>query len=121
MGVNSKGESWSSVKEKMYEHIRVGNSTPPPGEDVEKMTFPPLACDGTFDRLSSSPLPPSVASSSLPSSALFALSISSPALKHRDPGPLTVRRMHTHGYTRRPIDLHSDLCVAEPLFLHVGE
>lgn len=47
MGVNSKGESWSSVKEKMYEHISVGNSTPLPREDVEKMTFPPLACDGT--------------------------------------------------------------------------
>ena len=47
MGVNSKGESWSSVKEKMYEHIRVGNSTPLPQEDTERMTFPPLACDAT--------------------------------------------------------------------------
>lgn len=51
MGVNSKGESWSSVKEKMYEHIRVENSTTLPREDMEKMTFPPLACDGTSDFL----------------------------------------------------------------------
>lgn len=46
VGVNSKGGSWSSVKEKMYEHIRMGNFTPLPGEDMEKMTFSPVACDG---------------------------------------------------------------------------
>lgn len=49
MGVNSKRESWSSVKEKMYEDTRMGNSSPLPGEDMEKMTFPPLACDGTSE------------------------------------------------------------------------
>lgn len=47
VGVNSKGGSWSSVKEKMYEHIRMGNFTPLPGEDMEKMTFTHVACDGT--------------------------------------------------------------------------
>lgn len=47
VGVNSKGGSWSSVKEKMYEHMGMGNFTPLPGEDMEKMTFTPLACDGT--------------------------------------------------------------------------
>lgn len=47
VGVNSKEWSWSSVKEKMYEHIRMGNFSPLPGEDMEEMTFTPVACDGT--------------------------------------------------------------------------
>lgn len=51
VGVNSKGGSWSSVKEKMYEHIRMGNFAPLLGEDMEKMTFSPVACDGTSEFL----------------------------------------------------------------------
>lgn len=50
VGVNSKGESWSSVKEKMYEHIRMGNSIPLPREDVEE-THSPLGCDGASEFL----------------------------------------------------------------------
>ena len=30
VGVSPGGESWSSVKEKMYDHIRMGNSSSSP-------------------------------------------------------------------------------------------
>lgn len=33
MDVNSKAESWSSVKEKMYERTGMEDFTPPPGEE----------------------------------------------------------------------------------------
>lgn len=101
----------------MYEHIKKGNSTVLPREDVEEMTFPPLACDRASEFLLLSfrlLLPPPT------SSFLFSLWLSVTVTNIQT--LVSDKPSHTHtkkADTHPGIDLGSDSCVAGLLFLHV--